>query len=262
MTISPADDWLDAASLPLRRYAVGDTLHLALFWRAPPEGDLTVTLRGPVEREFSVAAADLPASGGRQQVDLHLTPDLPPGRYQLLVQTAGGPEQPVGSLALIRPPAAAGAAAGAIAHPLDLRLGPSIRLVGYDLAQEEVAAGDALALTLYWQTDQALTARYKVFTHLLGEVYNADAGNFIWGQIDSEPAGGQAPTTVWTPGEIVADRYTIPVAADAPPGQYALEIGLYGLVNGERLPVSAPDSQPLGDAVNLATVTVGPAGAD
>ena len=233
-----------------------------MFWRAPPDGDPRVVLRGPVEREFPVAAAGLPEGGGRQQVDLHLTPDLPPGRYQVVVRTAGGEEQPIGSLALVRPPAGPGASAGEIEHPLDLRLGPSIRLVGYDLAQEEVAPGDALELTLYWQTDQPLTARYKVFTHLLGEVYNAGAGNFIWGQVDSEPAGGQAPTTTWTPGEIVADRYTLPVAADAPPGQYALEIGLYGLVNGERLPVSAADGQPLGDAVKLATITVRPAGVD
>ena len=260
--VPPADDPLDAAWLPLRRYASGDTIHLALFWRAPPDGDLRVILHGPVEREIAVAPADLPDTGGRQQVDVHLTSDLPPGRYQVAVQTAGGQEQPVGSLALIRPPTVRGASAGEIDHPLDLRLGPSIRLVGYDLAQQDVASGESLDLTLYWQTDKPLTARYKVFTHLLGEIYNASAGNFIWGQVDSEPAGGQAPTTAWTPGEIVADRYTIPVAVDAPSGQYTLEIGLYGLVNGERLTVVAADDQPLGDAVKLSTVTVRPVGVD
>ena len=125
-----------------------------------------------------------------------------------------------------------------------------------------MAAGDSLALTLYWQTDEPLSARYKVFTHLLGETFNADTGNFIWGQVDSEPGGGETPTTTWAPGEIVADRYTIPVAAGAPPGQYTLEIGLYGLVNGERLPVSTADGQPLGDTVNLDAVLVQPAGQD
>ncbi|MEZ4769000.1 MAG: hypothetical protein R2844_11320 [Caldilineales bacterium] len=233
-----------------------------MFWQAPPEGDLIVSLRGPVEREVTVAPAILPDSGGRQQVDLHLTPDLPPGRYRVAVQAAGGEVFPVGSFALVAPRAAAGAGAGEIARPLDLRLGPSIRLAGYDLPGDTVAAGDSLALTLYWQTDEPLTARYKVFTHLLGEVFNADTGNFIWGQIDSEPGGGAVPTTTWPPGEIIADRYLIPVATGAPPGRYTLEIGLYGLVNGERLPVATADGQPLGDTIDLGSVTVRPAGTE
>lgn len=258
VAIPPAGDALEAAFLPLRRYATGDTARLALFWRAAPAGDVQVTLRGPVEQVFPVAPAGLTAAGGRQQVDLHLLPDLPPGRYQVTVETAGD-QQPIGSLALVQPRAAPAVAAGEIQHPLDLRLGPSIRLVGYDLTPEQVAAGDVLALTLYWQTDGPLTARYKVFTHLLGETFNAATGNFIWGQVDGEPGGGETPTTAWTPGAIIADRYTIPVAADAPPGQYTLEVGLYGLVDSQRLPVSAVDGQPQGNAVNLATVTVGAA---
>lgn len=262
VSIPPADDPLDAAWLPLHRYALGDTVHLSLFWQAAPDDSLQILLRGPVERSFPVAPARLSASGGRQQVDLHLLPDLPPGRYQVAVQPAAGQPFDIGSLALIRPRSSPDASAEEIAHPLDLRLGPAIRLAGYDLAQDSLAAGDALVMTLYWQTDQPLAARYKVFTHLLGQVFNAGTGNFIWGQVDSEPVGGEAPTTAWTPGEIIADRYTIAVAADAPPGQYTLEIGLYGLVNGQRLPVSTAGGQPLGDTVNLGVITVQPAGPD
>lgn len=111
-------------------------------------------------------------------------------------------------------------------------------------------------LTLYWQADAPLTARYKTFTHVLGEVWNAANGNFIWGQVDGEPVEGQAPTTTWMPGAIIADRYRIPVAADAPPGSYRLEVGLYGLVDGLRLPVLDAAGQPLGDALTLGTVRV------
>ena len=143
-----------------------------------------------------------------------------------------------------------------IERSLDLCLGTSIRLLGYDLAPETVDPGGALALTLYWQTDEPLAVRYKVFTHLLGETFNAATGNFIWGQVDSEPDSGQAPTSSWTPGEVIVDRYTIPLAADAPSGRYTLEIGLYGLDSGERLPVFSIDGQPLDDAIKLTTIPV------
>jgi hypothetical protein len=81
-------------------------------------------------------------------------------------------------------------------------------------------------------------------------------GNFIWGQVDSEPLDGQAPTTTWAPGAVIADRYAIPVAADAPPGLYRLAVGLYGLVDGQRLPVFDADGAARGDAVDLGTVRV------
>ena len=102
-----------------------------------------------------------------------------------------------------------------------------------------------------------ISERYKVFTHLLGEVYNADTDNFLWGQQDNEPVNGQAPTTRWQPGAIIVDPYRIPVAPDAPPGRYRLEVGLYGLIDGQRLPVSggSPD-QIHNDAVILTEIEV------
>jgi len=248
---------LAAAWLPLRRYPVGDKVHLALFWREPPAGAVQVTLTGPGGRVFDLPAAPQPAGPSRQQVDLPLTPDLPAGRYALQVQVEGGEPLAVGDFRLVQPGVAGQAGLDPSATPLDLHLGPSIHLLGYELAQKRVQPGDALELTLYWQTDEAVTARYKVFTHLLGEVWNAQGGNFIWGQVDSEPVEGQAPTTTWAPGAVIADRYRIPVAADAPPGEYRLEVGLYGLVDGARLPVAAGNGQPAGDAVLLGTIQVG-----
>ncbi len=247
---------LTAAAVPLTRYPAGDTLHLALFWREPPAGAVQVTLQGPATRQVDVPAAALPASPSRQQVALPLTPDLPAGRYRVLVQVGDDEPVEVGRFTLVQRGPAGQAALDPSATPLDVRFGPSIRLLGYELAQDAVQPGGALELTLYWQADEPLTARYKVFTHLLGEVWNAANGNFIWGQVDSEPAAGQAPTTTWAPGAVIADRYTIPVAADAPDGLYRLEVGLYGLVDGQRLPVFDAAGQPLGDAVELGAVRV------
>ena len=61
-----------------------------------------------------------------------------------------------------------------IQHPATGQLGP-IRLIGYDLAEESVAPGDALPLHLYWQATAATEADYQVFNHLLDS-----EGNLVW----------------------------------------------------------------------------------
>ncbi len=251
------------ATLPLPRYRTGDTLHLALYWAPPPTASLTVTLDGPAPVTLTTGSvtATRPAmpphqTTRRQQVDIPLAPDLPGGRYRVYVQA--GEESPVvvGTFTLARVAAGADIALADIPFPTDYRLGESIRLVGYDLPRATLKAGETFELTLYWQTQSAIPVRYKVFTHLLGEVYNANTGNFIWGQQDNEPGGGQALTTLWAPSAIIEDAYRIQVDPAAPIGTYTLEIGMYGMVELTRLPVSDGKGQPLGDAIVLTTVEV------
>jgi mannosyltransferase len=136
-----------------------------------------------------------------------------------------------------------------IEHPLDVELGDEIALLAYSLAHSQVAAGDVLQLTLFWQAAGEIGERYKVFTHIL------DGRSFIVGQRDAEPVGGGRPTTTWDTGEIIADNYGVPVLPGTPPGEHQLEIGMYNLETGERLPVSG-DAEPLGDHVLLAPVQV------
>ena len=100
-----------------------------------------------------------------------------------------------------------------------------------------VRPGESLEVTLYWQAQEPLEQSYKVFVHLLGEAYNPATGNRLWGQQDSLPGQGAYPTTGWAVGEVVADHYTVTLQADAPPGDYIIEIGLYEATTGERLPV-------------------------
>lgn len=245
---------LQGAQLALPRYRTGDTLRLALYWTTLPAA-LEVQLSGPHTAQIAVA---LPPAAGpvtRQQLTFPLTPDWPGGRYRVMA-TVAGESVAVGQFTLVRSAAGAEIATADIAQPTDYRLGDAITLRGYDLPRREVAPGDVVELTLYWQTRDALPTRYKVFTHLLGETFNAAGGNFLWGQQDNEPGGGQALTTLWTPGTIIADTYRIPVAPDAPPGEYTLEVGMYGLVDIARLPVFDAAGRPSGDAILLTTVRV------
>jgi len=246
---------LRGATLTQPRYRTGDTARLALYWSPPPEGDVTALLSGPETREIVVPAPPTTQGVTRQPVDIPLPPDLPGGHYRLFVMS-GDDRVAVGRFTLVRSAAGADIALDAIPHRVDYRLGDSIRLIGYDLPRATAQPGGVIELTLYWQTSQALPMRYKVFTHVLGEVYNAATDNFLWGQQDNEPGGGQALTTLWTPGAVIADTYRIPVDAAAPPGVYTLEIGMYGLVDVARLPVYAADGAPQGDAIHLTQITI------
>ena len=135
-------------------------------------------------------------------------------------------------------------------QPLDLRFGPSIRLVGYRLGAGQVAAGDITPLTLYWQASSVLAERYQVFVHVI------DQSTLLWGQRDSEPGSGLRPTTTWQPGELIQDNYGLPVLPGTPPGQYQIEVGLYRADSGQRLPVTDAAGRPLGDRLLLGPLTV------
>ncbi len=246
---------LQGAQIALPRYRTGDTLRLALYWVSPPPA-MQVWLVGS-NSSWEIAVEEPPSSHDvtRQPIAIPLTPDLPGGSYRVLV-TVSGESREIGRFTLVRSAAGAEISTADISHPLMYRLGETITLVGYDLPRAAVAPGAVVELTLYWQTQTPLSTRYKVFTHLLGETFNASSGNFLWGQQDNEPGGGQALTTLWTPGAIIEDTYRIPVASDAPPGAYTLEIGMYGLVDAARLPVVDANGRPSGDAILLTTVRV------
>jgi mannosyltransferase len=130
--------------------------------------------------------------------------------------------------------------------PADARLGEDIDLLGYVVRDEtgqavdqvEVRPGEEVRLTLYWQAVARLDSDYVVFVHLLDET------GWLRGQQDNQPRAGTYPTRAWTPGEWVVDTYHIPVAADAPPGAYAIEVGMYRPGDGTRLEVSGADADP------------------
>ncbi len=69
---------------------------------------------------------------------------------------------------------------------------------------------------------------YIVFVHVADAAGNPLAG------ADGPPVGGQYPTRAWTPGEWVTDQRPLSL----PPGA-TVQVGLYVLATGERLPVDS-----------------------
>jgi hypothetical protein len=123
-------------------------------------------------------------------------------------------------------------------------LGPNLTLLGYDLADEagQAIAGPAAALstlhlTLYWRSEAPLPADYTTFVHVRDE-----AGQTI-AQKDGPPLNGAYPTSLWDPGEIIADTVQVSLPAALPSGEYQVIVGLYDLASGVRLTVpGSPDN--------------------
>jgi len=118
-----------------------------------------------------------------------------------------------------------------VPHDLEATWGDSIQLLGYDQFSIAIAPGETIDLTLYWKALAPMQTPYTVFIHLL------DDSGMIQGQVDSMPGKGTLSTTGWVPGEYLRDTYSFQVQGDAPVGTYRLEIGIYEVTTGARLPV-------------------------
>jgi hypothetical protein len=279
-TVTPGELW------------AGEPLYVALYWQAEesPLPDARFRLRlvdasGKVRQDRLVRPVgdgyptDNWLSGDRLlgQFALSLPEDLPGGRYRLQLLPEP-PMQRTGALATLRrwleledlgvrlasvdveavstsPPSTPipTPVDWAATHPMVATLGDCIRFLGYDLESESVMLGEAVSFTLYWQALCPLELSYSVFTHLLG------SSNEILGQMDGVPQNGTYPTMLWEPGEVIADPYSIAVGSDVPPGSYQLEVGMYRLETGVRLPVIDVSGQPVPDnRILLSEVSVLP----
>ncbi len=135
-------------------------------------------------------------------------------------------------------------------HPRQEILGQSVRLLGYDL-EPALKPGQTAHLRLYWQVLAPIPTDYKVFVHLLDDKGQQRSGH------DGVPVNGIRPTTSWEPREILTDLHEIPVPADAQPGRYTIEIGLYEETTLVRLPAyDAAGTRLEQDRILLADVTI------
>ena len=108
-----------------------------------------------------------------------------------------------------------------IENLLDADFEGRMRLLGYDLHPAEVAPGESVEVVLYWRGLAVMDEDYSVFVHLLG------ADDLILSQRDTYPGLGSYPTSLWEPGDTIADRYVLPVPqAVLAPSEATVEVGL------------------------------------
>ncbi len=138
-----------------------------------------------------------------------------------------------------------------VQHRVGVPLGGMAQLMGYDLPQEQVAAGDSFPLTLYWRALDEMNTSYTVFVHVVGP------DGIIRGQWDSVPGKATLPTTGWVKDEVITDEYLVPMDEDAPPWQYTILVGMYDPKTDERVP-TASSQAPITDFITLGSIRVEP----
>jgi len=127
--------------------------------------------------------------------------------------------------AYARPPIAS--AVPHSAQPVNITYGGALQLLAYELSQSSVAPGEQVSVKTYWRALKPLTADYSIYVRLLGREGPEGEPQHL-AQLDTYPGNGTYPTSLWSPGEIVVDRYTLTVSPEAiAPTLARLEIGPY-----------------------------------
>ena len=132
--------------------------------------------------------------------------------------------------------------------PVEASFADQIKLIGYQLPNRRFQPGEAIPLTLYWQSIAPVLPDALTFAVLLDENQQPH------GQVDRYAQGYNSPM-LWAENEIIKDNFNVPIQASAPNGVYYLHVGLYELQNGQ------PHSLPLmqnGQATDQTSLRLGP----
>jgi hypothetical protein len=132
-------------------------------------------------------------------------------------------------------------------HPSGVTFGGKLLLRGYDLKTGQVAPGETLNLTLHWQAVAPMETRYRTFVHV--------ETDRMWGQHDDDPIC-RVRTDELRPSQTGAGQFRVTLDPDTPPGVYPVTVGVYDPETGGRLEVVDEHGQPLGDVLELTTITV------
>jgi hypothetical protein len=135
-------------------------------------------------------------------------------------------------------------------HGQGINFENQVFLLDAQINEKELRPNETLHVSLKWQGLRQWNADYTVFVHLLGP------DGKLYGQVDQWPLDGTLATRDWLPGRVVDDPYRVPLMADAPPGDYQVEVGWYLLATLRRLPVVDAEGRPVDDRVIIGTVTV------
>jgi len=126
----------------------------------------------------------------------------------------------------------------ATARPFNATYGNVARLAAFEVGTEVVRPGNAVPVTLYWQALEPTDEDLSIFVQLVAD------RDQILGQVDSYGGGGLYPTSMWSAGEVIPDRFMVPVSrAPMQPIAAHLIAGLYRYRTGERLRVVDPAGQ-------------------
>ncbi|MDM8527416.1 hypothetical protein QUF58_04320 [Anaerolineales bacterium HSG24] len=110
---------------------------------------------------------------------------------------------------------------------LDFIYNEELRLLGYQVFQNEARPGDWLRVTLYWQAIQPIEKNYSTFVHVLSNA-EPEGGLTKIGEVNSYPAKGNWPTSMLPVGQVLVDPYDIQLDSTAKaPAVLRFAIGMF-----------------------------------
>jgi hypothetical protein len=269
----PVPTWRDFGEIQIAGSRISAPDRLTLYWVAPerPSYNYTIAVtlvdaRGvPVKTlynaqpGYNVTTTWEPGQFTRDDYILPIDQRDAPAGYRVMVAVLeAGSQNPLPLLdspdkafretavgTLKRPPLR-DTPVSATAQPVGTLFGEAIELAQVDIPNA-IQAGEALPMQFVWVDYAAVALDYTLFMHLL-----RPDGTFVKGN-DAQPLDGLYPTSFWEPGEQIVDNREW--LLDVPPGTYILQIGLYDLSTGSRLPVSGAHAE-LGDRVIIQELVI------
>jgi hypothetical protein len=127
------------------------------------------------------------------------------------------------------------------AQPVHVVYQAGPELIGVEVSPGRYRGGDRVPITLYWRTSRPVTENIPLFVQLLD-----DQGRVI-GNVTTQAGWGRNPTSLWQPGAVYPDRYTVPVQANLSELSPLLARVYVGLMDGSTLnplPAILPDGTP------------------
>lgn len=131
-----------------------------------------------------------------------------------------------------------------IPHRVHINYEGKVELIGYETGEDRVKPGDVLELILYWRCLAEMDRDYSVFIHLFGRDEQPIS------QRNTYPGRGTYPTSLWRAGDIICERYKVPISSDAAaPSACRIEVGLYSLPVLEGVRAFDIEGRPLGSPI-------------
>jgi 6-pyruvoyl-tetrahydropterin synthase related domain len=118
------------------------------------------------------------------------------------------------------------------------RFDDGLALEAYDFPATQARPGDKLNLTFYWEVTRPTQQEASVFVHFYGP------NGALFGQADKPDPVLNVPTNRWALGLPRVDQEIALIRTDAPPGVYAVAVGLWDRATGRRSLVLDENGQP------------------
>jgi hypothetical protein len=96
-----------------------------------------------------------------------------------------------------------------------------LELLGCDIGAQAAERGQAVHIVLYWQ---ALVQPERDY---VASILITDESGNVLDEVFHEPVDGLYPTSLWSNGQVVRDRFDVMMDESLPEGRHRLSVGLW-----------------------------------